>query len=153
MTPDLPPTDIDRALAVIAACGADPARWPAEERAALLALATHPAVAAALAAARRLDDLLGDWATAPVASHCDAAAIAALPQAAPMLAPRRWLAGGAMAAAAAVALVLAMPARVDRSTDDSMASAASAVAATPGEDGDAGFAAVFTPTADEEDLI
>ena len=56
-----------RALEIIAAYGADPARWPAAERAALRALAARPAVAAALVNAAALDGLLGDWARADVA--------------------------------------------------------------------------------------
>lgn len=174
MTADFTPDRIDRALAVIAACGADPARWPDDERAGLLELADHPIIAAALAEARRLDVLIDGWAMAATVQGIDAEAIAALPQHQPVPKPidappppqnsagggRAWLAGGAMAAAAATLLILAVPQRIDptglptpRAGAETMASAGSAVTATPGEAGDAAFAAVFTPTADEEDLI
>ncbi len=174
MTADFTPDRIDRALAIIAACGADPARWPDEDHASVLELAEDPAVAAALAEARRLDALIDGWATAPTANGIDAEAIAALPQQLPVSKPiaapppppapargvRAWLAGSAMAAAAATMLILAIPQRVDPTAlpiagvgAETMASAGSAVTTTPGGAGDADFAAVFTPTADEEDLI
>ena len=92
-----------RALDIIAAMGADSARWPDDERAGVLALVAQPAVAAAAS----LDALLGDWACADVAG---APFVAARLVPAPVVVSarplRRWLAAGAMAAAVAAAVVL-----------------------------------------------
>ncbi|MDA0341333.1 MAG: hypothetical protein O3B74_07020, partial [Proteobacteria bacterium] len=55
-----------RLLAIIEAYGAEPNRWPEEERAAALALAEHsPAAHQALADAATLDSLLGESLVAP----------------------------------------------------------------------------------------
>lgn len=155
----------DRALEIIASYGADPARWPADERAAVLALTGRPAVAAALADARALDALLGDWATADVvAAPFDAAQLT--PRAAPVVpAPivparrRGWLAAGAMAAAVAAAVVLTPMAGVTPQPDApqvAMNSSQTTVpSATVASDtgSDAEFAYVFTPTVDEDAVI
>ncbi|WP_353218222.1 hypothetical protein, partial [Sandarakinorhabdus sp.] len=56
------------ACAILASHGADPARWPAADRSALLLLAgSDPAVAAALAEAQAMDAMLAGWANAPAA--------------------------------------------------------------------------------------
>jgi hypothetical protein len=149
-----------RALDVIASYGADPARWPAEERAAVLALASRPAVAAALADARALDALLDDWARADVAAApFDAAQLT--PRAAPVAPARRrgWLAAGAMAAAVAAAVVLTPMGAVTPQPDAPQVAMISpqttvpsaTVASEPGSDAE--FAYVFTPTVDEDALI
>ena len=146
----------DRALEIIAAYGADPARWPAEDRAAVLALAGKPAVAAALTDARALDALLGDWATAPVAGVPFDATRLTSP-----VAPRRrgWIAAAALAAAAAAAVIFG-PTRTVTPTPAAPQIAmntpqtAMPSAMVSGEDSsDAGFAYVFTPTVDEDALI
>lgn len=150
---------IDQALAIIAAYGSDAARWPRDAHAGVLAVAGEPAVAAALAEARALEILLESWARADTPlPPLDTAAITALPQRqAPRGLPQRlqlWLGGGAIAAALAVILVLAVPGmipnepQIPRSNDTAAPSAA-----VTGNDSDVVFATVFTPTQDEEDLI
>ena len=155
----------DRALEIIASCGADSARWPADERAAVLALASRPAIATALADARALDALLGDWARADVVTApFDAAQLT--PRAAPVVpAPivparrRGWIAVGAMAAAVAAAVVLTPMGGVTPQPDAPQMAMTSpqttvpsaTVASDPGSDAD--FAYVFTPTVDEDALI
>jgi ferric-dicitrate binding protein FerR (iron transport regulator) len=150
----------DRALEIIAALGADPARWPDDERAAALALTGQPVIAAALADARALDALLGDWATADVvAAPYDAARLT--PRSAPVAPARRrgWMAAGALAAAVAAAVVLtpmASMAPEPAATQVAMNSPQMTVpSATVSSDGgsDADFAYVFTPTVDEDALI
>jgi hypothetical protein len=155
----------DRALEVIASYGADPARWPADERAAVLALAGRPAVAAALTDARALDALLGDWARVDVAAApFDAAQLT--PHAAPIVTTpivparrRGWIAAGAMAAAVAAAVGLTPMGGVTPQPDAPQVAMNSpqttvpsaTVASDPGSDAD--FAYVFTPTVDEDALI
>jgi hypothetical protein len=149
------PFTIEQALAIITAYGGDAARWPDDARPGVLALAGEPVVAATLAEARALDVLLADWAGADAPLPLlDVAAITALPQ---RRASRRlslWLGGGAVAAALAAILVLAVPAttpnepQIAQSIDTTAPSAAVA-----GNDSDVVFATVFTPTQDEEDLI
>ncbi len=110
----------ERALEIIAAHGADVGRWPAAEAAGVLELAARDAaVAAAIADVRRLDDVLAAWALPVPDRRFDAAAlIAAVPGAAvpaadavPARVLRGWLAGGALAAAVAAALLLMPGAR------------------------------------------
>ncbi|OYU15725.1 MAG: hypothetical protein CFE37_04100 [Alphaproteobacteria bacterium PA4] len=149
------PFTIEQALAIIAAHGGDAARWPDDARPGVLALAGDPAVAAALADARALDALLADWAGADAPLPAlDVAAITALPQ---QRAPRRlplWLGGGAIAAALAAVLVLAMPEAAPPESQIAQSTATTAPsAAVTGNDADVVFATVFTPTQDEEDLI
>ena len=150
---------IDRALEIIASHGADARRWPVAESAQILALAGDPRIVAALAEASRLDGLLGAWASAAVpASRIDLAAITGLPQQRPQSRPawRGWIAGGAIAAAfAAVAMVT--PMHTASTTQIAMISNVTVPSATveggpKGSDADA-FATVFTPTADEDELI
>jgi hypothetical protein len=142
-------------LEILGSHGADAARWPADERAALLALvADDAAVAAAMDAERRMDVMLGDWARDVPERQFEAEAL--LP-AARVLTGRagfvRWLAGGAVAAGLALALVgVRAPETVV------VASGADFEMSSPGSAGDAAmlddsFALFFTPTADEEDVI
>lgn len=154
----------ERALEIIAAYGADSARWPDEARRALPALAARDAeVAAALVAAADLDGLLGGWAQAVAPGDFDLAAIAALPQERPAATrngpwPRRWIGGGALAAAVAAGLVILAPMPT---TSDPAVATLSPTTSVPSAtaDGNAGgsdaeaFASVFTPTPDEEELI
>ena len=149
-----------RALAIIAAFGADPARWPADERAALLAIAGCPEVAAAMREAAQLDGLLGVWARTEVAVppfDADALVLAsrvALGPASRMAsAPRRRLwAAGALAAAVAAVLVLTPTSGPQTASTVSLAPVPSATEASEAGD-DAAFASVFTPTVDEDALI
>ena len=162
MTPaDLTP---ERALEIIDAYGADSARWPDDARPALLALAASDAgVAAAVAQARGLDALLGSWADAVAPREFDLAAIARVPQEAPAIVhgsafSRRWITGGALAAAVAAGLIILAP--MQRAPDAVVASvspelpapSAAATGKAIGTEADV-FASVFTPTPDEEELI
>lgn len=134
-----------RAAEIIAAYGANPARWPDAERTmALGVIAEHPALKAALAEAQVLDRDLAGWARRPVRIG-DARAAAAIA----MQRPRnfmRWAAGGSIAASLAAALVLLAPARMAPST----AVPGVVVASVTDE---AAFAHVFTPTPDEEHVL
>ncbi len=138
-----------RAAEIIAAYGADPARWPDAERAtALHVIAASPVLTAAQDAARTLDADLVRWAQAPLAGGIPANA-AATAAAAAMRRPRpflRWAAGTGIAASLAAGLVLFAPAhRLAPST-------APAAVAVPVDDATA-FAQVFTPTPDEEQSL
>jgi len=154
------------ALELIAAYGADVARWPVALRADVLALAAHdPVVAAALAEARDMDRLLAQWAgDVPMRTFDPETLIPAprqtlAPTGAGWKAPR-WLGGGALAASVAAALLLGVPAMqlvAPGSGDAEIAQSSSeplslGSASGQGESMD-DFALVFTPTADEEDLI
>lgn len=138
-----------RAAEIIAAYGADPARWPDAERAtALDAVAASPALTAALAAARTLDAELAAWARAPLDVADRAAADAA---AATLRRPRpfrRWALGTGLAASLAAGLILLAPAQ-------RLAPAGAPVTTTrPATTDDASaFAQVFTPTPDEEQIL
>lgn len=155
MTPD----DIspDRALEIIAAHGADAARWPAGERAAVWALAETPAVAAALGQARALDALLGAWAVDVPPRDFDAVALARAGGG--RSAQRRgWLAGAVMAAAVATGFAVLAPTSSPpagvASTTGIPRAASGAPARVPAGEADAeAFATLFTPTADEDELI
>lgn len=151
-----------RALEIIAAHGADAARWPAGERAGVLALAGEPPVAAALADAIRLDALLCGWArdVAPMAG-LDADRLRPLARPAPARVPRRWFAGGALAAAVAAGIAVlaptgrgAAPTPTIATNQPAAPSAALANGAASEATADAeAFVTVFTPTADEDELI
>lgn len=153
----------ERALEIIDAYGADSRRWPAEAREALTLLAiADPVVAAALAEARGFDTLLKGWATdvAPAAPIDADALIPAPAIAAPARRTGWWL--GAGIAAALTGLLVATPwsqapqgpavtiaaneiknvSPVPSATGESEALAETEV-----------FATVFTPTADEDQLI
>lgn len=150
---------VETALALLASHGADPARWPADQRAGLLALATADAqVAAALARARALDAQLATWASAPVAGAAvDVAAILALSQDGAG-GPRRAHGWRPALLAASLALVVAVGGWLGLSgrmtgTETREIAAASPSAGASASEADDGFAYVFTPTAAEEDLI
>ena len=141
------------AITIIESHGADPARWPADARAALLALADDDAVAAALAEARALDALLMEWANADVPAAVDLDAITALPQQ-PAHAPARRAVPAMVAAA--VAAVVATGAWFGLGSEISPTAPASApplAAVAAADEGELAFGYVFTPTAAEEDLI
>ncbi|MBU6166250.1 MAG: hypothetical protein KGQ52_08950 [Alphaproteobacteria bacterium] len=148
----------ETALDIIASHGADPARWPADSRAGLLALAgSDAAVAAALADARSLDAALADWLAGPVpALAVDVAAITALPQDRARPAAARWQPA---ALAASLALVLAvggwlgLKSLVGSEAPVTVAAAPPPSAGVELAEADAAFAYVFTPTATEEDVI
>lgn len=149
----------DQALEIIAAHGGDAARWPATEAAAVLALAAADGVvAAALADARQLDALLGDWARDVAPATIDLAAITRLPGAGPAPRPaRRWLAGGLVAAAIAAGIAFLAPVASDSPmiktvSPPNAVQLAAADGDTFGSDADV-FATVFTPTVDEDALI
>lgn len=151
----------ETACAILASHGADPARWPAEDRAALLALAGRDAtVAAALAEAQALDALLDDWAATPAAlAGIDVSAITAVPQQ-PRARTDRWRPA---LLAASLALVVAVGGWLGagnqlagpRAAQNPMeiASAVPPSAAAAAGEADLAFAFVFTPTAAEEDVI
>lgn len=145
----------DRALEIIAACGADPCRWPADERAALAMLVDDAAVAAALREAGDLDALLAGWAADVVpAPAIDPATLIPLP---PATGLRRWIGGGvaATALAAGLALLMVLPASppATRIAVIPATTAPSAAVESLASSDAAAFATVFTPTADEENLI
>jgi ferric-dicitrate binding protein FerR (iron transport regulator) len=141
----------ETALQIIESHGGDPLRWPDADRAAVLALARRDAlVGSALAEAQALDAMLADWAGAAVPARLDLAAITRSPQERPA-GRRRWLTGGALAAAVAAAVIMVAPMRGPAPTPSSVPSA---TAMTEADSSDAeAFGQVFTPTADEEDLI
>ena len=104
--------DRNRALEIIAACGGDPLRWPAGERAALTALIADDAgLRAAQVDAAPLDAALVAWGAAEIAGgQAETAADAAL---AALPGPQRWwgvaAAGGALAASVALAIAVLPP--------------------------------------------
>jgi hypothetical protein len=157
----------ERALDIIAAYGGDSRRWPADDREAVTLLAiADPAVAAALAEARQLDVLLGSWAgdVTPMAP-LDAEALIPAPTivAAPQHRRRAgWWVGGAIAAALTGLIVQApwtanapLPPPVQVAANDvaNVSPAPSAAGESEVLADDEVFAAVFTPTADEDQLI
>lgn len=154
----------ERALDIIAAYGGDSARWPADERAAVLAM-RDGAVTAAIAEARGLDGMLDDWALGEVAATLDFAAMTAGAQESRAMVrmperkgpwPSRWLAGGALAASVAAVVVMMGPVRnvPGTATVSTISSVQSATAKSGAAVSDAeAFASVFTPTVDEEELI
>lgn len=161
MTGVAPPIGPAEACDLIAAHGGDPARWPADQRAALLALAAaDPGVAAALADARALDAALDGWADdhLVVPAPLDLAGITRLAQQAPPV-PGRMATGWRPALlAASLALVLAVGGWLGLSPQPDQP--AQMAAAPPlsagvgdGNGSDPAFAYVFSPTATEEDLI
>jgi hypothetical protein len=142
-------------LEILGSYGADAARWPADERAALLALvAEDAAVAAAMEAERWMDAMLGGWARDVPERHFEAEQLLPTARALPVRGGlMRWMAGGAVAAGVALALVgVRAPETVV------VASGVETELGSPGSAGDAAmlddsFALFFTPTADEEDVI
>ena len=155
MTAALPP---EIALEILASHGADPARWPADVRPGLLALAAQDSgVAAALAQARALDAALADWAAMPAPdTSIDVNAILKLPQEG--VAGHKGSGWRPALIAASAALVLAVGGwlgwsrQMPATTAPQIAAVSPSAGASAGETDD-GFAYVFTPTAAEEDLI
>jgi len=157
------PLTEERAFEILAAYGADAARWPEAERAALLArIAANPDLQAARDVALATDTLLtatlADWAKLDPAQVTPAKS-AALAAAAHAAAPHwgRWL-GGALAAALAASLIaiapLPMPwggATEQQGTTQTVTASAEPVPAHA--DDDAAFAVLFTLTPQEEALI
>jgi hypothetical protein len=150
--------DANRFDEIVAAYGADPARWPPAERAA----ATAFAAGRDLADARAVDTAIAAWLAQPVQPLDDVTTTRAIDAALAAPAPRRWwpaLAGGAVAAALAT-VAIGIPAFRDTGPAPTAAPqiAAAAPAAAPVHtdptQGDAAMAAlVFTPTPEEESLI
>jgi hypothetical protein len=149
----------DRALEIITAYGADAARWPADERAALTAaIVASPVLQNALADARTTDatfaDMLGDWAQV-VPTAADSARLAAAARAA---APRwnRWI-GGAFAAAIAASLIAVAPLpRLWGGVTEQQGTTSPTIVASADDTGitDAqAYAMLFTLTPQEESLI
>ena len=152
----------ERAAEIIAAYGADAARWPADERAACeAAIALHPALCAARARAARLDRALTEWARAPLHSADSAAApIGALvlpPFAANDRAPvsRGWrpLIGLGLAASLAAGIALTRVGAPPRAAAPMSASVTHGATIAQADADSALFRTVFTPTPDEEDLL
>lgn len=146
----------ERAYEILASYGADAARWPADERAALLALAAaDPEVASALAAEQPLDAMLAGWARDVPARQFDPAALLPAPAVTATGGGRgvmRWVAGAAVAASLALALIGLPQGSGQLATSNDNLAAASLPAEETVEFED-GFAMFFTPTADEEDVI
>lgn len=150
----------DRAFEILAAYGADAARWPDAEHAGLTAaIVTSPALQSALAAAQASDSaifaILPDWASvAP-----DTAASAKLAAAARASTPHwgRWLGGGFAAAIAAslIAIVpLPMPRTVAPEQQGTPTTEITNAAADADQISDAeAYAMLFTLTPQEESLI
>jgi hypothetical protein len=149
----------DRALEIIAAYGADAARWPADECVALTAaIDASPVLQRALVDAQTTDatlaGMLGDWAqVAPTAADSARLAVAARTSA-----PRwnRWI-GGAFAAAIAASLIAIapMPNLWGGATEQQGTTSPTIVAsADDTEITDAqAYAMLFTLTPQEESLI
>jgi len=144
-----------RAFEILAAYGADAARWPATEGAECAELiAVTPTLQAERVRAAALDASLAVWARASEpdergAADAIARACAALPANAPLR--RAWLpwVGGALAAASATMLYLAPGRNVALP-----APAAHPVAVIVQSQADSElFRATFTPTPDEEDVL
>ncbi len=154
--------DRTRVQEIIAAYGADVARWPKQEREAAQALMAHDAgLRAEFDAAAALDSDIMAWAMAPLAAEDHAATAAADRALANAPAPRRWwpslIAGGSIAASLMVA-ALVLPS--DRKSTDSVqvAQTTPSVQTTPVQTAQVQqdlqvWAAVFTPTPEEESVI
>lgn len=150
----------ERALEIIAAYGADSARWPDAERAEALALtADDPHIAAALADAHGLDGLLGAWAQGAAPWDADIAAITGARRVTGgRFQVSRWVAGGALAAAVAAGILVLAPVQPVTTPVQQIVSTntpvllATAEGSGSGSDAEA-FATVFTPTVDEDELI
>lgn len=149
--------DRTRACEIIATYGADPARWPDEERASLLAaIQADPTLQRQVDEAAALDAMLLDWARAPMptAQHMDTGALAdriSMPR-------RRWLPTAVFGGSVAAALALvALVAPSDSSpTGPAMTAAVgdeAQIDAAPRLEDSQLWAMVFTPTPDEEALI
>jgi hypothetical protein len=148
------------ALDILASHGADPARWPVSDSAAIFALAaSDDDVADALADMRDLDVVLDMWAAAPAAGRIDVAAITAQRQlpAQPVWNERMpgWrpaLLAASLALVVAVGGWLGLAGPIEHAGGARIAAVSPSAEPAVGE-ADAAFAYVFTPTAAEEDLI
>lgn len=154
--------DRTRAQEIIAAYGADVARWPAAEReAAQLLIAGDAALRREFDVAAALDGELSAWAMASVRStdlDATAAADAALARAP---APRRWvpaaMLGGSIAASLLAAVVI-LPSFPDDGASSSAPQMTAATAIAPVQTAQVEqdvelWGAVFTLTPEEESLI
>jgi hypothetical protein len=152
-----------RAQEIIAAYGADVARWPAAERVAAQRLvAGDPALQAEVDVAGALDAELAIWARSPVAAadvDATAAADAALAR---VPSPRRWLPaavlGGSVAASLLAAIVILPSAPGDPRSSAPPQIAAATPADAPVQTAQVAqdvqlWGAVFTLTPEEESLI
>lgn len=156
--------DRTRATEIIAAYGADAARWPADERGPLRELvAGDPALRRAVAEAAKLDAMLCEWATdgpADDAARAVAAADAAIARAGietGRLRPQRLLPvalGGSIAAALVAAVLLSPPegAKPD-AAPVAAAQSAEAMQLAAAEDDSEIWSMMFTPTPDEESFL
>lgn len=157
----------ETALAIIASHGADPARWPPADRAAVLALSVADAdVAAALADARALDAVLGEWLAVPL-PDMTAVNVAAITAAAPerttgpvrprIAGWRPMLMAASFAAMLATGGLMYRPGGTPAAPQTKIASVQSPPPSpVPGAgvgEADLAFAFVFTPTVAEEELI
>ena len=141
--------NVERAAEIIAAYGGDPARWPADERAAVLQLVDNDtALARARSSALVFDTELTSWARSEI-DHADAGAAAARVLAAHQPVRQaarpvwRWTIGTGIAAALAVGITLTNPFAAPGHRPGAHSAASDAAA----------FAMVFTPTPDEEGAI
>lgn len=127
------PFDAARFATLIAAYGAEPRRWPDEERDAAQAFARADARAAALLdGAADLDDLLSTHRVARPSAALHVAVLAAAPRRPPFLAQARvwWTmlalglagAGGALAGSAATAALAPVPAHMLYGPDEATTS-------------------------------
>lgn len=155
--------DRTRVLEIIAAYGADAARWPADEREAAQALvAKDAALQAELDAAAAIDAELSAWAAAPIAvSDIDAtaaadAALARVPV------QRRWwptaVLGGSVAAALVAAVAILPTSTGERSGEPTQVAQATTSPAAPIQTAQIEqdvqlWGSVFTLTPEEESLI
>lgn len=134
-------TERPRVRDILASYGGRDDRWPPAERAAVLAaLRDDAGLRAERDAALHLDALLDEWATRDVRGDAGAAAARVLSP------PRRWprwVAGGSVAAALGLTVMIAGPAT--RSDTPAIK------VATLTDEG--AFAAVFTTTPDEESVL
>jgi hypothetical protein len=154
--------DRTRVLEIIAAYGADVARWPADERDSALALAAEDAaLQVKLDAAASLDAELAAWAAAPVAvSDIDATASADAALARVPVMQRWWptaVLGGSVAAAL-VAAVAILPTSTGEPSGEPTQVAQSTASGAPIQTAQIEqdvqlWGSVFTLTPEEESLI
>lgn len=146
--------DRTRAQEIIAAYGADVARWPADEReAAQMLMARDAVLRAEFEAAAALDSDIMTWAASPEPTEDHVATAAADRALASLPAPRRWwpaaMLGGSIAASLMVAALI-LP--LEPQTPAATPPAAPTQTAQVAQDLQV-WASVFTPTPEEESLI
>lgn len=142
--------DPARAREILDCYGADTARWPVDEREAVVAQVRGSAgLRAVQAEAAQLDAMLGEWARRDLGAGVDAGAAAAR-----VLQPprtwRRWAAGGGGLAVAALAAVMLIG--EPGSVPVAQVATVPATVAVPLTDAGA-FSTLFTTTPDEEDVL